>query len=253
MSEPRGSLRQAHPCVAPSRPEGWLAEVPSTEATVPRLLDLFCGAGGASVGYHRAGFHVVGVDIAPQPHYPFEFHQADALTFPLDGFDVVHASPPCQAHTTMSNRYRGGGGMTDDYARLIALARWRLMMYGRPYVIENVPGARPAMVRPVTLNGGMFGLRVMRPRLFECSWPASRAPSRGPVIDAVGVYGRYPDGRRLFDRKDGTSQHAAASLEEGARAMGIDWMEWSELTQAIPPVYAEHLGRQLQERHEFSH
>lgn len=207
-----------------------------------RLLDLFCGAGGAAMGYHRAGFEVVGVDVAPQPHYPFEFHQGDAMTWPLDGFDVIHASPPCQAHTTMSNRHRGQGGRADTHVDLIAATRERLA--GHLYVIENVPGARRHLHHPVVLTGGMFGLGVERPRLFESN-VALLAPARAKVSDPIGVYGKAPDGRRLFTRADGSIQRAAASVPEAGRAMGIDWMTWRELAEAIPPAYTEHIGRQL--------
>jgi DNA (cytosine-5)-methyltransferase 1 len=106
--------------------------------TRPRLLDLFCGAGGAAMGYHRAGFDVVGVDIAPQPHYPFEFHQGDAMTWPLDGFDAIHASPPCQAYSSMGNR---GRRPAPD---LLALTIARLRAHGAPFVVENVEGPAAA-------------------------------------------------------------------------------------------------------------
>jgi hypothetical protein len=126
----------------------------------PRALDLFCGAGGASMGLHRAGFEVVGVDACPQPEYPFAFVQADALTFPLDGFAFVWASPPCQAFTAYKRR--------TDHVRprrnLIPAVRARLAAAGVPYVIENVVGA-PLRV-PVMLCGSMFGLDVQRHRLF---------------------------------------------------------------------------------------
>ena len=205
----------------------------------PRLLDLFCGAGGAGMGYHRAGFEVVGVDINPQPRYPFEFHQADALEFPLDGFDVIHASPPCQAFTALSNRWRGAGGVADAHEDLIAPTRDRLQ--GRRYVIENVHGA--PLLCPIVLTGEMFGLRVYRPRLFECV-PFMLAPDKPPrQRDPVAVYGK-PDGRLLWRRKDGTEQHAS-DLETGSAAMGIDWMEWDELKESIPPAYTEYIGRQL--------
>ena len=113
----------------------------------PRLLDLFSGAGGAAMGYHRAGFEVVGVDIKPQPHYPFEFHQADALTFPLDGFDAIHASPPCQAYSTMTRK-------PSDHPDLYAPTRSRLVATGLPYVIENVIGA--PYTHGFVLCGSMF-------------------------------------------------------------------------------------------------
>lgn len=211
-----------------------------------RMLDLFCGAGGAAMGYRQAwpDAHIVGVDIHPQPRYPFEFVQADAMTYPLDGFDFVHASPPCQAHTTMSNRHRGKGGRADSHTDFIAAIRWRLVMAGIPYVIENVPGARSELRHPIVLSGGSFGLRVERPRLFECSFPVTPPPRR-KVADPVGVYGKAHDGRRLFTRKDGSSQHAARSLAEGSDAMGIDWMSWRELAESIPPAYTRFIAEQL--------
>lgn len=213
-----------------------------------RLLDLYCGAGGCSEGYVRAGFEVVGVDIELQPHYRHPFFWGDALEALLDpnvqDFDAIHASPPCQAHTQMSSRWRGQGGPTDDHVDLIDQTRHLLEQACLPYVIENVPGARFKMREPLILSGGMFGLGVERPRLFETNWPM-RVPSSVRVEDPIGVYGRFPDGRRLFNRKDGTIQYAAASLEQAQEAMGIDWMDWSELTQAIPPAYTELIGFQL--------
>jgi len=211
----------------------------------PRLLDLFCGAGGAAMGYHRAGFDVVGVDIKPQPHYPFEFIQADAMTYPLDGFDVIHASPPCQAYTPMSNRWRVSGKATKVHPRLIEPTRVRLLGAGVPWVIENVPGAP---IRPdVKLCGYSFGLRVHRHRLFETTELVMSVPysCRG-WRDHVGVYGDHPDGGRLWTRKDGHAPlRRAASIEDGRDAMGIDWMDWPELKEAIPPAFTEHIGRQL--------
>jgi DNA (cytosine-5)-methyltransferase 1 len=202
-----------------------------------RLLDLFCGAGGAAVGYHRAGFEVVGVDIVPQPHYPFEFHQADALTFPLDGFDVIHASPPCQGYTTMNNRHGS------DVPKLIIETQNRLADRAVPYVIENVPGAKRWMYEPFTLTGEMFGLRVHRPRLFRTSWSIA-PPSKPPrQHDPVAVYGKQ-DGRLLWRRKDGTELRVA-DLATASAAMGIDWMDWDEICQAIPPAYTEWIGRQF--------
>lgn len=216
----------------------------------PRLLDLFCGAGGCSVGYSRAGFDVLGVDIEAHPDYPFPIIVRDALTIladadHLDGFDAIHASPPCQASTTMSNRWRGMGGKADTHINLIPDVSRALIAWGGPYVIENVPGARSHMENPITLTGGAFGLRVERPRLFESN-VALTAPPFVKVNDPLGVYGRSPDGRRLFTRKDGSIQRAARGLEEGAAAMGIDWMtQWEDVTEAIPPSYTEHIGRQL--------
>jgi DNA (cytosine-5)-methyltransferase 1 len=218
--------------------------------TRPKLLDTFCGAGGASVGYHRAGFDVVGVDIEPHPDYPFDLTVADAVDVLADrdylaGFDVIHASPPCQAYTTMSNRYRGRGGKADSWPDLLKPVREALVSWGGVYVIENVPGARRLMRNPLTLHGGMFGLGVHRPRLFESNAPLMlyRLPASSQPI---GVYGDRPDGRRLFDRADGTTQYAARGLEQAAAAaMGIDWMGWDDLKEAIPPAYCTFLGAQL--------
>ena len=205
----------------------------------PRLLDLFCGAGGAAKGYQRAGFEVVGVDIKPQPRYcGDEFHQADAMTFSLEGFDAIHASPPCQAFTTMANRRRG------NHPDLIAATRDRLESTDLPYVLENVLGARRKMVDPLTLSGGMFGLGVHRPRFFEVNFNTVLPPPVWPVLDPIGVYGKL-DGRRLWTRSDGTIQRNAKTLQEARDAMGIGWMEWDELREAIPPAYCEWIGTHL--------
>jgi len=222
----------------------------NTLSARPRLLDLFAGAGGCSVGYHRAGFDVLGVDIEGHPDYPFELIEADAMTVLaqpdfLDQFDVIAASPPCQASTTMSNRWRGAGGRADEHTNLIPDVQAALEAWGGTYVIENVPGARRWLRDPVTYSGGAFGLRVDRPRLFESNAPLA-APPRVRVADPLGVYGKAPDGRRLFTRKDGSIQRAARSTAEAGAAMGIDWMtDFRDIAEAIPPAYTEHIGRQL--------
>lgn len=217
----------------------------------PRLLDLFCGAGGCSVGYARTGFDVTGVDIEPHSDYPFEFWQVDALDvltrFDPLRFDAIHASPPCQASTTMSNRYRGKGGPTDDHVNLIPAVRDLLDGTGLPYVIENVCGARADMRAPITLTGGMFGLRVERPRLFESNLPLTAPPAR-KAVDPLGIYGKRqgPDGRRLWTRKDGSILRAPRTLQEAQEAMGVGWMTvWEDITESIPPAYTEHIGAQL--------
>jgi DNA (cytosine-5)-methyltransferase 1 len=205
-----------------------------------RILDLFCGAGGAAMGYHRAGFDVVGVDIAPQPNYPFKFIQHDAIDF-LESdpvacfrFDAIHASPPCQAYTTMNNRH----GSTSP--ELIHLVRNALEETELPYVIENVLGALGEMLSPVMLTGEMFGLRVHRPRLFETNFPVLVPGPSARQLDPVAVYGKN-DQRRLWTRSDG-SELRAATLEDASEAMGIDWMTWDEIREAIPPAYTEHIG-----------
>lgn len=207
----------------------------------PRLLDLFCGAGGAAVGYARAGFEVVGVDIANQPHYPFEFHQADALTFPLEGFDAIHASPPCQRWIGWQNIGRARGGV-NDWPDLLTPLRRRVRATGLPYVIENGPNT--PMVEPLTLCGSTFSLGVRRHRKFESSVLLMHPGRCRHTGDEVGVYGKL-DGRRLFTRKDGTELHNPPSLEAAQVAMGIDWMTWDELREAIPPAFTEWIGTQL--------
>ncbi len=217
----------------------------------PRLLDLFGGAQGAGVGYARAGFSVTSVDIEPHEKHPevAEFVVADALdrlaSFAyLNQFEAVHASPPCQASTTMSAKHRGKGTRADEHVNLIPDVQKYLDAWGGPYIIENVPGAKRHMRAPVTLSGGMFGLGTVRPRLFETNWPLT-VPARRPVQSPIGVYGRRHDGRRLWTRKDGTELRAARTLEQGQAAMGIDWMAWHDLTESIPPAYTEHIGREL--------
>jgi len=204
-------------------------------------LDLFCKAGGASEGYRRAGFDVVGVDIEAQPNYPFEFHQADAIEFVKEyghEFDAIAASPPCQRYSTMTRDH-------SKHPDLIGPTREALVATGKPYVIENVQGARNFMVDPVKYCGSSFGLRVRRHRLFE-----SNITIVTPVCDharqgqAVGIYGVMET--RTYLRPDGTKRgRKAQSLEEAQEAMGIDWMTWKELTQAIPPAFTQHIGIQL--------
>lgn len=215
----------------------------------PKALDLFCGAGGAAMGLHRAGFDVVGVDIKPQPRYPFPFIQADALVPPvrLSDFDLVWASPPCQAFTQMSARWRGRGGKADSHLDLLTPTIAWLRGQDVPWIIENVVGASRAMPGATKLHGGQFGLGVHRPRLFLSSFYVM-APQARQTRDPLGIYGRRPDGRRLFTRKsmNGTSSslRAARSVSEACGAMGIDHMaEWREVCEAIPPAYSEHLGR----------
>lgn len=202
------------------------------------------------MGYSRAGFEVVGVDIEPQPHYPFRFIQADALIPSTPGwiageFDAIHASPPCQAHTTMSNRHRGVGGIADDRLNLIPPTLDLLRAAGLPWIVENVPGAKKFMPGAVTLHGGMFGLGVQRPRLFIASFPLTAPPYAPKVVDPIGVYGKAADGRRLFTRSDGSIQRAAVSVDEARAAMGMPWGDWHGVKEAIPPAYCEFIGTQL--------
>jgi len=196
----------------------------------PRLLDLFCGAGGAAMGYHRAGFDVTGVDIAPQPSYPFTFVQADALAYPLDGFDVVHASPPCQAYSVLGNFGH------DDYPDLYAAVRARIAAGRVPWAIENVPGA--PYRQGVVLCGSMFGLQVRRHRNFETSHlllsPQCRHDTQPRTFTVCGHSGGVLALRR-----------PTGSADDWRRAMGIDWTTRDELAQAVPPAYTEWIGREL--------
>lgn len=206
----------------------------------PRLLDLYCGAGGAAWGYWLAGFEVVGVDVESQPHYPFEFIRGDALEAlaEFDGaYDAIHASPPCQDYTTMNNRHGSKS------PRLIVPTRDLLEQTGLPYVIENVPGAKRFLRSPIELTGEMFGLRVHRPRYFESNMMLLAPPRPRRQENPVAVYGKN-DQRRLWTRVDGSELHAA-TLEEARDAMGIDWMDWDEIREAIPPAYCEYVGTQL--------
>jgi DNA (cytosine-5)-methyltransferase 1 len=211
----------------------------------PRILDLFCGGGGAAMGYHRAGFDVVGVDIKPQPNYPFRFIPADALLFVRDrigwgwdglgGIDAIHASPPCQAYTK-AQRLQGR-----EHPDLIVPTRGLLKASGLPYVIENVPGA--PLIDPVVLEGQMFPeLRTHRPRWFECSFPVDVPFLRGPRPGPQVKMGRQPKGDEWIQ----VVGHFA-SMAQARRAMGIDWMTRDELSQAIPPAYCELIGRSLLE------
>jgi DNA (cytosine-5)-methyltransferase 1 len=209
----------------------------------PRLLDLFSGAGGAAVGYARAGFEVVGVDIAPQPRFPFEFHQADALEFPLDGFDVIHASPPCQAYSVANNIHG-----REDHPRLVEPIRARLLAWGGPYVIENVP--RAPLLNPVTICGLSLGLNVKRHRLFESNMPLMVPPCHSnhagdwllvfghTVLERGKEIGRTAKNGPIIRRRH-------VGTDRGREAMGIDWMNRDELSESIPPAYTELIGHQI--------
>jgi DNA (cytosine-5)-methyltransferase 1 len=193
------------------------------------------------MGYHRAGFEVVGVDIKPQPHYPFEFHRDDALTFDYEGFDVIHASPPCQ-EVSSTRHLRDAQGKQGRTLNLIPETRDRLRRSGLVYVIENVP--RAPLLDPVWLCGSMFGLSVPRGPLrrhrgFESNAPLVALPDLHRFQGRpLGVYGSMrddiPHGGRTVE-----------SLAEGRALMGIDWMKWDELKEAIPPAYTAWIGQLL--------
>lgn len=196
------------------------------------------------MGYHRAGFDVVGVDLRPQPRYPFEFHQADALTFPLDGFNAIHASPPCQHYSravTRANRLR--------HPDLIAPIRERLRVGRVPYVIENVP--RAPLIDPVLICGSSLGMPIQRHRLFESpvallvppcahrAWPRRYPPAwnRTTLLRVLSISGGYTKSKAGQSRREWVAECAAA--------MGIDWMTSEELSESIPPAYTELIGLQL--------
>jgi DNA (cytosine-5)-methyltransferase 1 len=211
--------------------------------TAPKALDLFCGAGGAAMGLHRAGFQVVGVDLRHQPRYPFEFRQADALDYPLEGFDFIWASPPCQGYTCMRHAPGAKGA-----ARLIGAIRKRLIATGVLWTIENVEAAAVEMRNPITLCGSTFGLgaqgcRLQRHRLFEANFSVPAPPCWHDSRPIIGVYGGHARRRAASAGGRGTRDiweggHGAAA----AQALGIDWMTLSEMSEAIPPAYAEHVG-----------
>lgn len=210
-----------------------------------RLLDLFCKAGGSTKGYQRAGFYVVGVDIEPQLNYcGDEFVQCDAIQY-LDAygwmFDAIHASPPCQAYSMSSAQWRKNG---KQYPDLVKPTRELLKQIGKPYIIENVPGA--PLINPVILNGPLFNMALRRKRLFETSFEIpfflipsedksnfrmGRPVSEGDVITPVGHFSNVDYARRVMD---------------------IDWMTGAELSQAIPPAYCEFIGKHLMQHIEIT-
>lgn len=228
--------------------------------SAPILLDLFCCEGGAAKGYADAGYDVFGVDKDPQPLYPFWFHQGDVLevldrlrsglgvkfvhpdgrrrVLFIEQIAAVHASPPCQAHSTI----------TPDQSKhldLIPDVRGRLQGWRQPWVIENVEGAKSALVNPTRLCGSSFALKVRRHRYFESSVPlVGLACDHKHQGTPVGVYGALRS--RHWTRPNGASRgRKAISLEEAREAMGMSWASWEGCTQAVPPAYTEFIGRQL--------
>ena len=231
----------------------------------PKLLDLFCGAGGAGMGYHRAGFEVTGVDLYPQKRYPFEFIQSDAVAYVTEYgwmYDAIHASPPCQAHSQI----------TPDKSKhidLIPQTRFALEATAKPYVIENVMGARRALRNPVMLCGADFGLKVYRHRLFESNvllmtFPhqphRDNTPRAGHGLSEKGFISVTSGGSSLVVRRAGKRKSGQSGISENGfvsvvghfsgadycrMAMGIDWMTRDELAQAIPPAFTEYIGQQL--------
>lgn len=207
----------------------------------PRLLDLFCGAGGAGMGYHRAGFDVVGVDIKSQPRYPFTFVQADALEYCAahgHEFDAIHASPPCQTYSVATKVH--GPDQVATHPDLVEPTRELLNSIGNPWVIENVPGS--PLMGTLMLCGSMFGLEVRRHRVFEGCVPTMSPVSCDHSLPAVPVYGHTGAGaNRGMERARGRSNGVA----DWKRAMAIDWMTVNELAEAIPPAYTEFIGKRI--------
>lgn len=208
----------------------------------PVLIDLFCGAGGCTKGYQRAGFYVIGVDLSPQPNYcGDEFFQADALAFDLTRADAVHASPLCQAHSPlgqqMSRQYDH-----IEHVDLIPPTRELVQASGLPYVIENVPGA--PLIHPTVLCGSSFGLGVRRHRLFETNWPLMGPTcahgQQAPQFE-VFEHGHW----RLSPTVPVYGSGGGKAVEHWPWAMGIDWMTRAEMSQAIPPAFTELIGHQL--------
>ncbi len=197
-----------------------------------KILDLFCGAGGAAMGLHQAmpDAEIVGVDIVKQPRYPFRFECADAMTFPLDGFDSIWASPPCQAYS-VARKIHGG-----DYPDLVAATRGRLRESGTPYVIENVIGA--PLHASLMLCGTMFGLRVIRHRVFETSFLVPQ-PHHPRHEGGTGAKDRYSSlDRDAYLCVAGHNFRAA----DGPIAMGVTHMRnRAEIAQAVPPAYSRYI------------
>lgn len=201
-----------------------------------RALDLCCCAGGATRGLQLAGYHVTGVDIKPQKHYIGDrFIQADAMEVDLRGYDLIWASPPCQRYSSITVT----AGTAESHLDLVAPVRQRLIETGAPYIIENVPGA--PLHNPLMLCGTMFGLLIIRHRLFETNPPIYFAPATCAHTRAVIKHGRKPDRAKHYAAVTGHFSDADFARE----AMGIDWMTRDELAEAIPPAYSRFLAEQI--------
>jgi DNA (cytosine-5)-methyltransferase 1 len=195
-----------------------------------RAIDLFCCAGGAAKGLHDAGFEVVGVDIRPQPRFPYKFILGNALDADMEGFDLAWASPPCQAHSVLKSVHKV------EHECFIERTRAKLIASGLPYIMENVVGS--PLLSPVTLCGSMFNLNVRRHRLFESNILLTAPDCNHKAFpEPLSVTGHFGKGSRKA-RKPHT-------LADAQRVMDIDWMDRNEIVQAIPPAYSEYLGRQI--------
>jgi DNA (cytosine-5)-methyltransferase 1 len=217
---------------------------------MPKLLDLFCGGGGASMGYHDAGYEVTGVDLKAQPDYPFTFIQADAMEILADldflnQFDVIHASPPCQVFTRARHLMKAQGNSTDK-PDLVEAVRAALIAWGGTYVIENVPDAP---MNGITLCGSSFDLKVRRHRIFESNVVIPELPhyhkEQGKPVGVYGAMGDQPQGEDKATGKYVYGGTVAKTLVEAQAAMGIHWLKWQQLKESIPPAYTHYIGQQL--------
>lgn len=215
----------------------------------PLLLDLFCGAGGASVGYYRAGFDVIGIDLHPMPSYPYDFIQANALEFlddliksgPVDAVTAFHASPPCQLFTPLAALPNA----SNNAENLIEPTRKRLRKLGKPYVLENVVQA--PLISPVMLCGQSFGLKLYRHRNFETDWllPAMPHEKHRELCMKAGY---LPTAERPYMSIHGRNGYnSKAWVSKAAEYMGMPWAsdDLNGVCEAIPPAYTEYIGKHL--------
>lgn len=202
----------------------------------PKCLDLFCCAGGAGMGYKQAGFEVTGIDIEPQPKYPFKFIQADAIEYLIEHwreYDFIHASPPCQGYSHLTPKEH-----KDKHEKLIDILRAELIKTGKPYVIENVAGARRELINPTMLCGSMFNLRTQRHRYFETSFDLA-APSE---CDHSEIPLLVTTASKASREKRFALGMQPKSVKNAPLAYGIDWMDFKGLKEAIPPAYTRYIG-----------
>ena len=217
-----------------------------------KMIDLYCCAGGAAMGYHQAGFdEIIGVDIVDRPNYPFEFVKMDALEFlrtaDLSDVSFIHASPPCQCYSKLKHLSGNVEKWEETHVDLVAPTREALIKTGKPFVIENVEGS--PLINPIKLYGSQFpNLYTQRPRLFESNI-SLKEPVNPKVKHKTGKlgYGPAEDGFITVAgiRPQRGMNEVQTKLYYGFALGGIDWMSLEELTQAIPPAYTEFIGKQI--------